>query len=130
MSSVLIDTQAILWFVEDSPKLSERALALVDSRESHRLLSVASVWEMAIKIAIGRLPLKHGTLDDFLRIITESDVELLPVMAAEAADVAKLPINGHHDPFDRLIAAQCLRYDLTLVSIDREFDAYGVRRVW
>jgi len=130
MTPVLIDTQALIWFVQDDPKLSNRALALVDDRSSRRLFSVASVWEMGIKIAIGKLPLKHGTLDDFLRIIKENHVELLPVLTPEAADVARLPMDRHQDPFDRLIAAQCLRYDFTLVSADEQFDAYGVRRIW
>ena len=130
MSSVLIDTQAMIWFVEDSPNLSERGLALVDDRDTRRLLSVASVWEMAIKSAIGKLQLKQGTLKEFLRIIVANEVELLPVQVAEAIDVANLPLNDHKDPFDRLIAAQCLRYDYTLVSSDIHFDSYGVRRVW
>ncbi len=120
----------MIWFVEDSPKLSERGLALTDERDTKRLLSVASVWEMAIKIAIGKLKLKHGTLEDFLRMIVENEVELLPIKVIEAVDVATLPQNDHKDPFDRLIAAQCLRYDFTLVSPDPQFDPYGVRRVW
>ncbi|QEG37263.1 type II toxin-antitoxin system VapC family toxin [Bythopirellula goksoeyrii] len=130
MSSVLIDTQAMIWIVEDNPNLSERGLALADNRTTQRLFSVASIWEMAIKIAIGKLDLKHGTLDEFLSIIKDNEVELLQVQALEAVDVALLSQGDHKDPFDRLIAAQCLRYDLTLVSIDSEFDQYGVRRVW
>ena len=127
---ILIDTQALIWFVEDNPKLSERALAVVDDPSSRRLFSVASVWEMAIKIAIGKLTLHRGTLDEFLRLLDANGVELLPVLAPEAAAVASLPLGRHQDPFDRLIAAQCLQYDLTLVSVDEQFDPYGVRRVW
>ncbi len=130
MTSMLIDTQALIWFVQDDPKHSNRALALVDDHSTRRLFSVASVWEIGIKIAIGKLQLKQGTLDDFLGIIKENDVELLPVLAPEAVDVATFPMGRHQDPFDRLIAAQCLRYDLTLVSVDEQFDAYGVRRIW
>jgi PIN domain nuclease of toxin-antitoxin system len=130
MTSVLIDTQALIWFIQDDPKLSTRALALVDERSTRRLFSVASVWEMAIKIAIGKLPLRQGSMEDFLRVIHENEVELLPVLAPEAADVAKLPMGRHQDPFDRLIAAQCLRYNLPLISVDEQFDPYGVRRIW
>jgi len=130
MKSTLIDTQALIWFVEDDPRLSDRALELVDDRATRRLFSVASIWEMGSKIAIGKLRLKRGSLDDFLRIIDGNQVELLPVLAPEAVDVATLPSCRHQDPFDRLIAAQCLRYDLTLASIDEQFDTYGVRRVW
>ena len=130
MTPVLIDTQALIWFTEDDPRLSARALALVDGRSTRRLFSVASVWEMGIKIAIGKLRLRQGALDDFLRSMDENQVELLPVLAPEAAGVAKLPVGRHQGPFDRLIAAQCLRCDLTLVSVDEQLGAYGVRRIW
>ncbi|QDU90568.1 hypothetical protein Pla175_39750 [Pirellulimonas nuda] len=95
---------------------------------------------MAIKIAIEKLALQHGDLNDFLEVLDKNSVELVPVRSREASDVATLPSvhqqaasgagGRHQDPFDRLIAAQCLRYDLTLVSVDKQFDAYGVRRVW
>jgi len=130
MTDVLIDTQAMIWFTEDDPRLSERAVALAEDRAARRLFSAASVWEMAIKVAIGKLDLRYGTIEGFLRVLSECQVEILPVLAPEAGDVASLPLGRHQDPFDRLIAAQCLRYDLTLLSVDAQFDAYGVRRVW
>ena len=131
MSRVLIDTQALIWFAENSSFISAAALALVDDPATERLTSVASLWEMGIKTAIGRLTLKTGTLRKFAMLLEENAIRVLPILPDEAIDVASLPAFNHHkDPFDRLIAAQCLRYDLTLVSVDRAFDAYGVRRVW
>lgn len=126
----MIDTQALIWFAENSSALSARAVTLVDDPSTVRLASAASVWEMAIKIAIGKLTLKSGTLREFVERFKANDIAVLPVLADESVDVAALPLSEHKDPFDRLIAAQCLRYDLTLVSVDSAFNAYGVRRVW
>jgi PIN domain nuclease of toxin-antitoxin system len=127
---VLIDTQALIWFAENAPALSARAVVLVDNPATVRLASVASIWEMAIKISIGKLTLKTGTLAEFVEMLRANEIEMLPVLAEDALRVGQLPIEQHKDPFDRLIAAQCLRQDLTLVSIDRAFDDYGVDRVW
>jgi PIN domain nuclease of toxin-antitoxin system len=74
--------------------------------------------------------LKAGTLRGFAALLNSNDIEVLAISADDAMGVGDLPADEHKDPFDRLIAAQCLRGDLTLVSIDAAFDAYGVRRVW
>jgi PIN domain nuclease of toxin-antitoxin system len=130
MSRVLIDTQALVWFAKVASVLSKRALSLVDDPVTVRLASAASIWEMAIKIQLGKLTLKSGSLVQFVTLLNANQIEVLSVSAEDAIGVADLPLVEHKDPFDRLIAAQCLRYDLTLVSIDEAFDAYGVRRVW
>ena len=131
MIPVLIDTQALIWFAQDSTLLSTAAVALVDDSATRRLATAASLWEMAIKVALGKLTLRAGTLRRFAALLETNGVEVLPVTGEDAITVANLPaVAGHKDPFDRLIAAQCLRLDLTLVSVDAAFDAYGVRRVW
>ena len=130
MTRVLIDTQALIWFAEDASNLSRKAVTLVDDPATERLASAASLWEMAIKVALGKLTLKAGTLRRFVDLLDANDVRVLPVVADDAITVAGLPAGPHKDPFDRPIAAQCLRLNLTLVSVDAAFDAYGVRRVW
>ena len=120
----------LIAFAEDAPSMYRRS----GSRSSSdpvgaRLASVASVWEMAIKISIGKLILKTGTLAEFIEI-SPNQIDLLPVVAEDAVRVGELPMAEHKDPFDRLIAAQCLRQNIRLVSDDAAFDAYGVQRVW
>jgi PIN domain nuclease of toxin-antitoxin system len=110
--------------------LSARAISAVDDRESIRLASVTSIWEMAIKIAIGKLNLKRGTLAEFVQTLGQNEIELLPVITEDALHVLTLPLGEHKDPFDRLIAAQCLPQGMTLVSIDAALDQYGVDRIW
>ncbi|QDU89884.1 PIN domain protein [Pirellulimonas nuda] len=130
MSQVLIDTQALIWFAENAPALSAAARALVDDPNTVRLASSASLWEMAIKIRLGKLTLRSGSLRRFAIMLRDHDVEVLDVSTNDAIGVGDLPTGEHKDPFDRLLAAQCLGRRLTLVSIDTAFDAYGVRRVW
>ena len=130
MSNVLVDTQALIWFAEGSAKLSADARRRIDDLSVVQFASVASIWEMAIKIPLGKLTLKSATLPQFITLLATNQIDVLPISAEDAVGVSDLPAGEHKDPFDRLIASQCLRHDLTLISIDAAFDRYGVRRVW
>ncbi len=131
MSRVLIDTQSLIWFAEGSPRLSHTARRLIDDPSLVQMASAASLWEMAIKLALGKLTLRAGTLRRFADLMTANDIAVLPVTGEDAVAVADLPaVAGHKDPFDRVIAAPCRRLGLTLVSSDAAFDAYGVERSW
>ena len=126
MSRVLIDTQALIWFAQDASVLSKPAVSLVDDPMTERLASVCQ------RVGNGdqksRLTLV-GQPAQFVRALKANQIELVPVTPDDALGVADLPAGEHKDPFDRLIAAQCLRHDFTLVSSDKAFDAYGVRRI-
>lgn len=92
-------------------------------------LSVASCWEMAIKIGIGKLRLP-AVIEKFVPDqLAANGIELLPINFLDAAGVANLD-RHHGDPFDRLIISQALRNDLVIASADRVFAKYGVKRVW
>jgi PIN domain nuclease of toxin-antitoxin system len=125
--ALLLDTQAFLWWVADDPRLSRRAARAIAATEC--LLSVASCWEMAIKASLGKLTLP-GALDRFVQEQLEvNGFNLLAISLEHASVVAGLPFH-HRDPFDRLLAAQALAEDLSLVSADPVFRRYGVTRVW
>lgn len=125
--SLLLDTQAFLWWVTDDPKLSRRARRAI--AEQRCLLSIASCWEMAIKTSLGKLDMPRP-VDRFLQEQLEvNGFSLLPISLEHVAAVAELPFH-HRDPFDRLIAAQAGRDDLAVVSSDPIFRRYGVKRVW
>lgn len=133
---VLIDTQAMIWYAHSNPSLKANCRAIIDDPSTVCFVSLASIWEMAIKLAIGKLDLRSTTtgsaaLQQFVALLPGNDIALLPITADDTIAVADLPtFKDHGDPFDRLIAVQCLRHDLTLISIDDKFDRYGVRRVW
>jgi PIN domain nuclease of toxin-antitoxin system len=126
---VLLDTHTLLWFITADPRLSAPARQVLATGGNQVLLSLASVWEIAIKVAIGRLPLPQP-LDKFvpeqLRI---NRIELLSIALEHTFDVARLPLH-HRDPFDRLLIAQAIREAIPVVSADAAFDAYPVQRYW
>lgn len=125
--SLLLDTQAFLWWVTDDPKLSRKARRAIADQQC--LLSTVSCWEMSIKVSLGKLDMPRP-VDRFLQEQLEvNGFSLLPVSLEHAAVVADLPFH-HRDPFDRLLAAQALREELAIVSSDPIFKRYGVKRVW
>jgi PIN domain nuclease of toxin-antitoxin system len=126
--NLLIDTHTFLWFVNDDPQLSETAAELLES-DNTILLSVASLWEIAIKVSIGKLTLPQPFNEFIPEQLALNDITLLPVRIADCNQVIDLPFY-HRDPFDRMIIAQALVESVSVVSIDTAFDPYNVQRLW
>jgi PIN domain nuclease of toxin-antitoxin system len=125
--TVLLDTQAFLWWLADDARLSKRARREIASNAC--LVSVASCWELAIKASLGRLEVPRP-IDRFVQEQLEvNGFSLLPVALEHVSAVTDLPFH-HRDPFDRLLAAQARREELAIVSSDPVFRRYGVRRIW
>jgi PIN domain nuclease of toxin-antitoxin system len=93
------------------------------------LVSAASAWEISTKVRLGKLPGAIEVGAELPAILREQNFEPLPITIAHAVRAGNLP-GPHRDPFDRMLVAQAQDEDLALVSNDRVFDAYGVRRVW
>ena len=126
---LLLDTHAFLWFVVGSSNLSPDARALIEDVANEKLLSVASLWEMAIKSSLGKLTLSAPFDVLIPQQLGLNGVGLLNITTDHAAVVAGLPFH-HRDPFDRLLIAQAMIEKLPIVTIDTAFDAYGVSRLW
>nr|VFJ49962.1 MAG: PIN domain nuclease, a component of toxin-antitoxin system (PIN domain) [Candidatus Kentron sp. FM]VFJ63891.1 MAG: PIN domain nuclease, a component of toxin-antitoxin system (PIN domain) [Candidatus Kentron sp. FM]VFK09757.1 MAG: PIN domain nuclease, a component of toxin-antitoxin system (PIN domain) [Candidatus Kentron sp. FM] len=127
--TLLLDTHALLWSFLDDPKLSPTARRSVASTENKVLVSPASLWEIAIKISVGKYQLPRP-FEDFMREqLAVNQFDLLPISVSHMARVITLPFH-HRDPFDRLIIAQALVEEVPVVSVDSLFDGYGVERVW
>jgi len=126
---LLLDTHAFLWFVLGDSRLNEPARQRIESLENERLLSIASVWEIAIKVSLGRLEITSPLPDLVARHVEGNAIQLLPVQVSHLDLVSRLPF-VHRDPFDRLIAAQSLAEGIPLLSRDSVFDDYGVSRLW
>jgi PIN domain nuclease of toxin-antitoxin system len=124
--AVLLDTNAALWMVASSRRLSPRALETIVESGSRLLVSAASLWEVAIKRSLGKL---SAPLDLSRRLAALGHVELLPISPLHAEGVAALPWH-HRDPFDRLLIAQALAERLAIVSSDAALAQYGVEVVW
>ena len=126
---LLLDTHALFWFVTADPQLSLAAQQAIADPNNEKLVSLVSVWEIAIKHSLGRLNL-HMSLPDFVRRhLAPKQVTLLQIELPHLLKVATLP-HHHRDPFDRLLIAQSMTENIPLVSTDAAFDQYGVQRFW
>lgn len=119
---LLLDTHIFLWVVEDSARLSDAARNLI-ARASEVYVSTASLWEISIKAAAGKIV---ADIDSLAAAIEGSGMISLPVNLAHAVQVAHLPLcDGHKDPFDRLLVAQSMTEPLVLLTADRKLESYG-----
>ena len=125
---ILLDTHTFIWFINDSPELSSAAASLIGS-EVKVLLSIGSLWEIAIKVKLGKLTLPSAFETFIPEQLALNDIELLPIQMDHLTIISKLPLH-HRDPFDRLIIAQATAADMSVISIDTAFDAYGITRIW
>jgi PIN domain nuclease of toxin-antitoxin system len=125
----IADTNALIWFITDSPRLSSTAKNLLEAAESERFLSIASIWEISIKAGLGRLSFAKP-IEEFLPDqIARNQFALLNISLSHALHVEKLPLH-HRDPFDRMIVAQSFVENIPVLSSDEAFDAYGIQRFW
>lgn len=121
---LLLDAHALLWWLARDPRLQSPASAAIADPANDVLVSAAVVWEIAIKRELGKL----DAPDDTPAEIERAGFSGLPVTLSDAERAGGLP-RHHRDPFDRMLVAQALRLDATVVSRDRAFDAYGVSRL-
>ena len=128
MTRVLLDTHAFLWWFEDSERLSSGARQAIETAVEG-FLSVASCWEIAIKVSRNKLTLAKPIERVVPEQLALNGFQLLQIDLDDVARVATLPFH-HRDPFDRLLVAQALNDELTIVSADPVFKKYGVKHVW
>ena len=126
---LLLDTHALLWWFAGNENLSLRARSAIGDAESIVFVSAASAWEIATKYRIGKLPLAASLLGDLEMLLSAQNFRDLPISLSHAQSAGSLP-GEHRDPFDRILIAQAMSENLTLVSNERLFDAFGVARLW
>jgi len=124
MKKYLLDTQILIWFYENNPQLSETVKEIIVNGEHKLYFSVASLWEMTIKIGKGNLILSNP-LETWLSQIESDEIEILLVQPHHILSLPSLPL-AHRDPFDRIIIAQARTEELTLISSDRIFEEYPI----
>jgi PIN domain nuclease of toxin-antitoxin system len=129
---VLVDTHALLWLQSNDPRLSKTALARLADPATVRHLSMASVWEIAIKSGIKKLTLSEPFDILLPRVISTYSLNLLPITIGDCAAYERFafPDPNHRDPFDRMLVVHLHQHGLELVSADVAFDAYGMSRIW
>ena len=123
----LLDTHTLLWFLRDSPQLSKKALEIITT-ENKVYVSIASLWEIAIKKSIGKLEFEHS-IEKIAELCHEKDILILQIQPKYFDKVIKLP-NIHNDPFDRLIIAQAVIENLVIITKDTIIPKYSVKTIW
>jgi PIN domain nuclease of toxin-antitoxin system len=124
----LLDTHILLWMLGDPDILPSRVQSITEDDSAILFLSIATPWEIAIKTASGKLNAVR-ILDDFEAVTTRGRFTILETTVRQVIRAGMLP-SHHRDPFDRLLAAQALDLRVPIVSQDRVFDLYGVKRIW
>jgi PIN domain nuclease of toxin-antitoxin system len=126
---LLLDTHAFLWWLSGDDALSPAAHSAITDENNGIFISAASVWEIATKHRIGKLPGVVAIIADLEGAIAAQGFTDLPISLRHGQTAGALP-GPHRDPFDRMLIAQAMLENLVLVSNEQPFDAYGVRRLW
>ena len=126
---VLLDTHAFLWWLAGSDRLSGVAHDAIADPGNDILISAASAWEITTKYRLGKLPGAEVVAQDVAGCIASQGFQELPIGVRNGERAGRLP-GLHRDPFDRMLIAQALVFDLPLVSVEPLFDRYGVNRIW
>ncbi|RYE20517.1 MAG: type II toxin-antitoxin system VapC family toxin [Sphingobacteriaceae bacterium] len=121
---ILIDTHILIWYLDGNDKLSDKLYYQLNDVQNDVFISIVSLWEIAIKMNIGKLSLSQSLIEiqDYL---TSKEFILLEVKFTHLNTLSTLPLH-HKDPFDRLLIAQAIAENLTLISADQHFQAYAV----
>lgn len=125
---LLLDTHAFLWYFQDSEQLNPKVAEILENTSHDLHLSIASLWEIAIKLGLGKLKLQNS-FHELNSLLEQLFIEILPTSFADTESYLRLPLH-HRDPFDRILIAQAINNALVIVSSDVAFDAYPIERIW
>jgi len=126
---LLLDTHIFIWWSGEPDKLSEKVLDACENRANRLILSIVSIWEMQIKMQLGKLKLKRSLKDLVENQQNINNLQILPVSPNHIFMLDNLPMH-HSDPFDRLLISQAIEENLALVSKDQAFTDYAVKLFW
>jgi PIN domain nuclease of toxin-antitoxin system len=126
---LLIDTHALIWAVDRPAGLSPIASTLLQDPSNQLNISVATIWEIAIKVGVQKISLSQGYRPWIEKAIADLGLHVLPINLDYAEIQSSLP-HHHRDPFDRLLIVQSMWERMPLVSSDTQLDSYGIARLW
>lgn len=125
----LLDTHAFLWLIAGDRRVSKTAKKIFLDKENRLFFSAASLWEICIKMNLGKLSLKRGWLEIIQNEMKANTIQWLPIEVLHCFELTKLPFH-HRDPFDRMLIAQAMVEDMVLLSRDIRLSDYEITRVW
>jgi PIN domain nuclease of toxin-antitoxin system len=124
----LLDTHMLLWYFEDSDRLPDSIAAEIERTDTQNFVSVASLWEFAIKHSTGKLRFEGG-ISAFWKMVTANEFGILQINEPYLIKLSNLPFL-HRDPFDRLLVATAIVEDMTILTADESIHQYDVKCVW
>ncbi len=125
----LLDTNALVFFLQDSPRLHTELAEMMERDEAVNYVSLASLWEISLKFSLGKLQVDYGDHPDLPGLLSSLGFEILPISWPAMRRASSLP-RLHGDPFDRLLVAECQLRQLPIISADSKLDGYGIERLW
>ena len=126
----LVDTHVLIWYLEDNSQLTSIAAEILEDTRHDLYVSIASLWEIAIKSGLGKLKLKIE-FHDLKKLLERFSIEILSIDFEDTETYLTLPFfDNHRDPFDRILVAQVRARSMALVSGDKKLDLYEIQRVW
>ena len=125
---LLLDTHTFIWYINGDKKLSAKVKKNITNIKNTCFISIASIWEIAIKHANGKLDLKSG-FSNIAEFLEDNEIQILPITFEHVQELLKLEYH-HRDPFDRIIIAQSIAESLTIATRDEQFDQYKVILLW
>jgi PIN domain nuclease of toxin-antitoxin system len=126
---LLLDSHVLVWWMDQHDRLNARAFSAIEDRSNQILVSAATIWELGIKVGLGKLDLRTPIGVWTAAALADLDAEVLPITPDYVEALVSLP-HHHKDPFDRMIVAQALAEGIPIVSSDAKLDSYGLRRIW
>lgn len=124
----IIDTHSYIWYINGDNRLSQKALDIIDNKSNDIFISSASIWELSIKIKLGKLKL-ISEFENIEQDLSDFRISVLYISMSDILQNFKLPFH-HRDPFDRIIISQSINKNLPIIGCDEFFDNYNIERIW
>jgi PIN domain nuclease of toxin-antitoxin system len=128
MGGYLLDTHTAIWFFNGNESLSQTANSIIRDLSNDVFISISSVWELAIKIGIGKLDFA-GKAEGFVRLAEKNEITIIPITTSHLTVLESLPMI-HRDPFDRLLVATAIAEQMTIITADENIARYDVSHIW
>jgi PIN domain nuclease of toxin-antitoxin system len=126
---IILDTQVLIWWANDISNISDRVQNIIFDIDNELWVSLASIWEIQIKVSLGKLNLPRPLPDIIATQVSENQIKIMQIELSHIYTLDLLPPH-HRDPFDRIIIAQAMNEKISIASIDKAFDAYSIERIW
>jgi PIN domain nuclease of toxin-antitoxin system len=126
---IILDTQVLIWWANNVSNVSDRVQSIIFDVDNELWVSLASIWEIQIKVSLGKLSLPRPLPDIITTQVSENQIKIMQIELSHIYTLDLLP-SYHRDPFNRIIIDQAMDEKVSIASIDKDFNAYSIERIW